>query len=723
MNTKPTLILLALAVLLGIAVFLSESRRDRVDAPPPDQAEKLLPANRLPYQQVQSLNIRVAGAEPIEAHRDPHDAAQWIQTKPLPFNLKAHQVNALIDHAAELTHTGRVRPGAAQSLADMGLDPPRAVIEYRGANIKPLTLALGKRAGAGRGFAAVGDPAQPSAEVFIVDDMLHRHVLEEDPRLLRSTALTHWDPGALRRLRVERRDAPTVEAARREGTWRLIEPRGGRADARKILALGAAVAAGSIDRFVEDRPADLRVYGLDEPMMTLTLKRADAGEDQKIVERDITVRVGAPINLNRDAYFAKFDRSPAVFTVRRTLIEKLELGPHDLRDPHAMPIDPARVETISLMQDDRQTVLERRPSGWAFGAPEPGFEADDDQVESLMQQLAQLKAEGFHPADAIGSGPPVRRAILSMTQSPAPDRLDVYRTDRKILLRRNEEPVLYEVDEADVALLTADPLTFRRRRVWDLAATDLATIELTRRDGTAAEHRFTRSGQDGSEWDLTGADPEAFRPLLAALTPLRAAAWVEKPAQAPQGQAEIELTATLKDGTQRELRVFSRGDDDPVARAGDTPDWFRLETDALRALRAELAAKTVIVWAADHVAQVRTDAWALRRDDRGLYSLRDGKPFDETRAAALFDALAGLRAQRFYPAAGAKIDLQEPRHRLTLVSRDGEQRVLSLWGPQDHDRRGWLGRLDQSPRLFRIADQAAEALTADPVRAETVKSP
>ena len=89
-------------------------------------------------------------------------------------------------------------------------------------------------------------------------------------------------------------------------TWNMLTPISGNLNETSFYPMLEAIADTTIVEFVEDKPADLSVYGLDKPTYELVFSTEVTGEVKLQMGRE---------DRNRSAIFAKLEGNDEVFTI------------------------------------------------------------------------------------------------------------------------------------------------------------------------------------------------------------------------------------------------------------------------------------------------------------------------------------------------------------------------------------------------------------------------
>lgn len=740
MNTKTTFLVLLIALGLAgyFAFFETAPHPDATpDAAATSQTGKpLFAAEALPDAKVKSMKIQQAGGPAAVIQRDAKNTSDWNQVQPVRFAMQGWQVSDIVSAASGLRYTDSFTPGDRKvSLADLGLAPARVTVTFEGDGIKPVTLALGNQTAAGRAYVTIGTPSE-SSTVYVVGTRLHE-ALSKKISDLRSVTLPTLTAGQARRIELTE-GSQTIDLSRHDDRWTIDKPVVARADRDATEGLLSAVGAISIDHFVEDKPADLSAYGLDKPQTVLTVALAqpapapkkdakkkdakDAKPAQKIVTHKLLI--GAPTDLDKASYFAAWDDTSVVFALRKADVEKFRKKVDDLRDPHLTP---------DARSDIREVTLDRPASGggklhfvlnkgnWEFGDPKPGFSLEVPEVDKLFDALLNTKAASFAPVQP-DAGTPLATVTLAVAGRTEPETLTVREHGKdQLAVVRGGESAASIVPRAALAPVFADALGYRDRDVLELTPDQLASATIHRsgeypatydliREAPAPEGPPTPGKKPAAKtapkpgaWKLDGYDPGAVTQALSMLTPLHAESWLDKaPAAKP---ADTTVTVTLRT-TDHKDRTLTLDTATRVATLTGVDKPFKLDTAAATALGAELRDRRVVKLEVDQIGEVRGEGWSVRRDSEGQFRAALGATLDEPKAAAIFDALASLRAEHFVAAPAGN-----PAATLTVVPAKDKPITLKIWMPK-----GASPVVEAVGKTFTVPADAAKSLTTKPVK-------
>lgn len=742
MNTKTTNVLLILLLIVGAYFVFFEKdttttyeREQATDRQRGQDGNAVFTADEMPSETVHEVTMQTGQDPPVVLVKEGQD---WYQDQPVRFGLNTWSARQVVQDIAGLRYTQRFDPATSEgdalpTLGQAALDPPRATVTVRFANGQPIaqTIALGDRTVGGSGYARINDDSR----VYIVDDTLHRQVLDTDVTDWRKRSIDAPTEGQASRVTLTR-DGDTISATKTDGVWSLDDPHSGRADAQVIGDLLGGLGAMSIRQFVADNPTDLSLYGLDEPWAVLSVylppsqqptspddraaqtqpaaADADVGGDDSIAQAPMrTLRIGAAVDLKEEEYFATWsargEAPDVVFTISASDREKLVKSVDQWRDARITTIKASDARRLTIERPQQATVdLLRSSVGWTFADPGPGFEADGGLVSALVDSITAAKAQAYEPRITTTAQPlaVVRLEAIGRTE---PDVLRVYplHNDQGYGVLRNHETTMYRVATAHLASVFEPAVSLRERTALNVSADQLTRLAITHEDGRA--YVFERQqGPDpaapattgpataqGGTWTLMGQEQfesVAFQELLDDLLPLRTQRWLEtgpqprdsRPPSSPAGGGALTVAIETADGHHHAVSVDTAGHTGSIA-AGPAHEtqWFELSQELVGQLSAEFRLRNIVpltVQDIEAIEVIREDgAVRVGRDETDRYVAQSQIQIDQAAAGQLFDTVAGLRVDRFIPPQ----HVPQPPLRMVIHTRHGKTYRLAFLEPQD----------------------------------------
>ena len=275
-------------------------------------------------------------------------------------------------------------------------------------------------------------------------------------------------------------DGREAKLARREGAWQVVEPVDFPADAANADGMAGALATLASEAVIED-PQPPAVYGL--------------GEDARVVRFGVggaehALRIGKKTPLGANSYAAT-DDDAAVYTVATFKTSAFDKPLDDLRERRPLRFERGDVARIEAEWAGGRAVVERQGDAWKLVEP-LADEADSNTIETLLSDLAFLRAAGFvdepPPAAEVGLDRPEYRVVLSGAGEGPPLAELAIGGVIEINARAGKaaENALYKIPEDRFQKLPKRVEAFRFKQLSSFVASDAERFELIFHDPEAA---------------------------------------------------------------------------------------------------------------------------------------------------------------------------------------------------------------------------------------------
>jgi hypothetical protein len=193
------------------------------------------------------------------------------------------------------------------------------------------------------------------------------------------------DPSAVTQLVLKQKGSDPVTLKKTEGTWQITEPKPYRADQEAVAGVLSTLSALSADRVVEDKAADRKQYGLEEPAAEV-----DVGTRQLMLGDDTPA--------GGDVY-AGVVSDPRVFTVSSYTKISLSKSLNDLRDKSLLTLNSDKVSRVELLRKGQDLEFDRTKDGWQILKPSAS-PADATAVNDLVRSLTSARMDLTSAGDA-----------------------------------------------------------------------------------------------------------------------------------------------------------------------------------------------------------------------------------------------------------------------------------------------------------------------------------
>lgn len=377
------------------------------------------------------------------------------------------------------------------------------------------------------------------------------------------------------KVEIRHREAETTRIERDGSAWKITSPQPLPSDRDAVNSLLSAVANVSADKVVEEKPADLAVFGLKEPASVVTVTLKDG--------KTRTLKFGDDAPVGGGSY-AQVDGDARVFTLAamaRTGIDKLAV---DLRDKRILTFDNDKLTRLELAAKGPALEFSRNAQNeWALVKPSP-MRADNWQVEELLRKLKDLKLDPLLTSDQkadlekqFKSASPL--AAVTVTDAAGAQKLEVRKTkDNKYYARSTAVEGFHLLTEENGKGFDRTAADFRNKKLFDFGFSDPSKVEYK---DAARQLALTKSGE---KWmaNLKAMDSVGVQSLIDRLRDLSAASFPDSGFTAPA----IELSVTSK-ATER--ISISKAGDKYIARREGEPALYQLDAKSVEDLQKAAA--------------------------------------------------------------------------------------------------------------------------------------
>jgi hypothetical protein len=368
-------------------------------------------------------------------------------------------------------------------------------------------------------------------------------------------------------IRIKSADGQTTHLQKSAGAWKIVEPEALAADEGALSSITSSLATLEIQRVVDEKPSDLKQYGLDPARVEVEFRVRGDKEPKRVALGEKTPTGG-------DLY-AQLPGQPRVFLVSSFLDSTFNKNTFALRDKTIIKIDRDKVDRVEIEKDGRPSVtLAKSGTEWRIVAPLMA-RADSAAVEAALERLSSAQMQGIVPADSADIkkhklAPPVASVTAGAGSARA-----------TLLFGATENSLMYAKDASQPMIVTVAPTLytdvirdlneFRRKDLFDSRSFTATHVEFKR--GTETIALTKTKNKDGSEsWhDAANKQIPAMQveELLSKISGLRAESFEAGTNAALKNPA---LVVTVRfDENKMEQVTFARADGDVLANRSDEP--------------------------------------------------------------------------------------------------------------------------------------------------------
>lgn len=462
---RTTLILLAVAALLGAGIWVS-NRREAEQAEAEEQAKRLYGA--LEAGDVEWFALTTSDDQ--EARIERRDGA-WRVAQPVDFPADPTAADAIAGALATMTSLAVIEE--PQEPAVYGLGDDARTLRFAAGGIE-RELRLGRTTPVG-GNTYVATGADDDAAVYTVPTF-KLSVFEKPLDDLRERRPLRFERGDVRRIEAEWTGGRAV-VEKQGDTWRLVEPFAADADETTIETLLSDLAFLRAAGFVDEPPPPAEV-GLAEPEYRVVL--SGTAEEEGAPAPRWELAIGSTIEANARAGQAA---ERALYKIPEDRFQVLPKSVERFRFKQLANFVASDAERFELVFHDLDAAAEgasgvvtitgtRGDAGWETG-PEP---MEPGSAARLVAELARLEAaeiaaEEVGPEELAGLGlAPPRATIRVYGRQPeegeAPLLADVQlgvQSGDRVVARRGDRPTIFRMDAARAEHVPVSLEAYRNR--------------------------------------------------------------------------------------------------------------------------------------------------------------------------------------------------------------------------------------------------------------------
>ncbi len=522
MNPKTTIALVIALLLAVIGIYWARSTSEAEKAKPVDTGPKKLLDPAL--GELVEYEVKVEGQPALVFEiRD----AKWHMVEPVSWPAEHFVVDADAKRIKDLQY---VRSYAADDPDGptpqmTSLDKPTRVIKLTDKEGKSYVVKIGAR-------QALSEKTYVQREgddrVFLIDadlDALMKKNVDE----YRGRNVAQFAQNDA--IRVEASGENAYVLVNDDRDWTIEAPVRGRADASKVTNLLRAISMLRVKTFVQDDPASLRPYGLEDPQLQLKVEvekktpkppppppaSAPAETEYDIERNTIRLALGGVAGEEVFARLLDDETSNTIFKIAKADYDNLSTDLESLRDKQIAPVQPARVQHVRVESGGSDVSLVKDDTQWRIESPAgegPSSPAEFAAVDDLLRGISELTAIGFESKELPTYGLEKPRCVLQVRQEGrlepivleigglTPSKTGAY-------VRNVSEDYIAVVPAAAAESLVVSPVAFRSRELLKFARAWASRLDVDTEDGDCVVVR------EGGAWRFS--EPVEGRAEMAAV--------------------------------------------------------------------------------------------------------------------------------------------------------------------------------------------------------------
>ena len=350
--------------------------------------------------------------------------------------------------------------------------------------------------------------------------------------------------------------------------WVLKAPQELGGDQAVVGNLLSTLAVFSSDRLVDEKPADMKAYGLADPLITVIVGRKDG--------KTHTVHFGDDTPSGTSAY-VRVEGDPKLYSVVTATKQMFDKTWRDLRDKRLLSFDTEKLTSVEL---GAITFGKNVGGNWTILKPKP-LRADPVAADQLVRALAEARLDVLNDTEEEATLPAKFAtaklvAVAKVTDNKGTQQIEVRKgNEADYFARSSAVEGVFKTPASLGESLGKGLDDFRNKKLFEFGFTQPDRVEV--KDGEKS-FVFAKSGND---WKRDGKtiDPGSVQQVLDRLRELAAVKFADSAAGAMVAEFTVgkEKVTVTKQGEMY------------FARRADGPDVYVLDAKTVNEVR-ELAA-------------------------------------------------------------------------------------------------------------------------------------
>lgn len=264
-----------------------------------------------------------------------------------------------------------------KSLSSYGLDKPDITVKIWAEGIKksPLVLFLGKEHDKNQFYAGL----EPVNEVIYVDKKFVQG-LPKSAYDLREKKVLIMDVDAVKKASLFFDSKEIVIERRGEKKWEIMKPVTTPGSDSRITSWLADIRNLKARQFLDEPPANLKPFGLDEPQAKVTIWLEKEKEPLTLIK-------GAQV---QDALFVKAEGKKLVALVDARAASIFQQDPFNLKDRRFFPYELDQVGEITIQKGLFKAIMKKDKDTWKLREPKDA-ELDAMRAWNIYWQLREIE--------------------------------------------------------------------------------------------------------------------------------------------------------------------------------------------------------------------------------------------------------------------------------------------------------------------------------------------
>jgi len=211
------------------------------------------------------------------------------------------------------------------------------------------------------------------------------------PNQLRDRRIARLNPDIIDRIRINQNRTTSLLLARRENHWEITSEQNAPANVDAINRLITSLNDTDVLEFVSDTATDLSRYGLDTPALRIGFSSyasdntAESGAGEEPVA---TLAIG---KLDQQAYYARIEEEPYVFSLSEQTVNALPIHDFNFRSLNALTLQRSDLVSVEVESSQGKLELIRDDRGKWLVKDKPTSQ-DESALQTFLNAISQIRA-------------------------------------------------------------------------------------------------------------------------------------------------------------------------------------------------------------------------------------------------------------------------------------------------------------------------------------------
>ena len=332
-------IILVVIVALLVGAYFLISRNKEEDGGLTDNTSDAIRLTDYTSDEIKSCTLKNTDGTFVMVKKD----TDWVLSSPTDLNADPSALSSIVINASTVIADKLIEEDAAD-LTLYGLDKPILVtLELNDGSKK--TLEIGKLTPTKAGYYA---RLSGENKVYMIGTYPGEKLTVSRNDMKLKTLYT-VESDKINWISMDRNSQNVFVSKTDEDTsWGLVQPIKGSMNSSAVSPMLEALTSVTVTEFVEEKPADLSIYGLDKPSYTFDFKTTD-GKAYKLV-------MGAERTKGREIY-AKMGDKDEVFVMDISAFTFMDKPLKEIVDVFAYIVNIDQVKKIDLTMDGKTTAM------------------------------------------------------------------------------------------------------------------------------------------------------------------------------------------------------------------------------------------------------------------------------------------------------------------------------------------------------------------------------